>query len=317
MKALLHERYGSPDHLRLAEVDRPIPNEGQVLVRVVAASVNAGDWRRVRAKPWLVRTAEGWRRPKNPLFGADAAGVVEDVGPGVSDLHLGDEVMGIRTGAFAEYVAGANFVPKPVNATFEQAAAVPIAGVTALQALRDHGGLKAGQRVLINGAGGGVGSFAVQIAKAMGAEVTAVTSTDNVEQLRTLGSDRVVDYAREDATRSGPYDLVVDIGGTPSIGRLRRALKPDGTLVLVAAAKGGVGVLGRIGAGVIRRRLFKQRVRFFIAGVEKADLLYLKDLIEAGKLTPCIDRTYPLAETAQALRYLETGHAHGKVVITI
>jgi NADPH:quinone reductase-like Zn-dependent oxidoreductase len=317
MKALLHERYGSPDHLRLAEVDRPAATDGQVLVRVVAASVNAGDWRRVRAKPWLVRTAQGWRRPKNPLFGADAAGVVEDVGAGVSELHVGDAVMGIRTGAFAEYVAGANFVPKPMNASFEQAAAVPIAGVTALQALRDHGALQAGQQVLINGAGGGVGSFAVQIANAMGADVPAVTSTDNVEQLRSLGADRVIDYAREDATRSGPYDLVVDIGGTPSIGRLRRALKPDGTLVLVAAAKGGVGVLGRIGAAFIRRRLFKQRVRFFIADVEKADLLHLKELIETGKLMPCIDRTYPLSETGEALRYLEIGHAHGKVVITI
>ncbi|HEX5578322.1 MAG TPA: NAD(P)-dependent alcohol dehydrogenase, partial [Candidatus Limnocylindria bacterium] len=312
-----HERYGSPDHLRLAEVDRPTAGEGQVLVRVVAASVNAGDWRRVRARPWLVRTAEGWRRPKSPLFGADAAGVVEGVGVGAMDLHVGDEVMGIRTGAFAEYVAGANFVPKPRNASFQQAAAVPIAGVTALQALRDHGGLQAGQRVLINGAGGGVGSFAVQIARAMGAEVTAVTSADNLEQLRSLGAHHVIDYAREDATQGGSYDLVVDTGGTPSIGRLREALAPEGTLVLVAAAKGGVGVLGRIAAGAFRGRVLKQRVRFFIADVSKADLLSLKELIEAGKLRPCIDRTYPLAETGAALRYLETGHAHGKVVITI
>ena len=317
MKALLHERYGSPDDLRLAEVERPTADDGRVLVRVRASSVNAGDWRRVRAKPWLVRPATGWRRPRDPLFGADAAGVVEAVGPDVTELRVGDEVMGIRTGAFAEYVAGVNFVPKPANASFEQAAALPIAGVTALQALRDHGELTAGQRVLINGAGGGVGSFAVQIAKAMGANVTATTSSDNLEMLRSLGADRVVDYAREDALRSGPYDLVVDTGGTPSIGRLRAALAPEGALVLVAAAKGGTGVLGRIGAGIVRRRLLKQRVRFFIADVNKDDLLRLKELVEAGSLRPCIDRTYPLAETGKALRYLESGHAHGKVVITV
>jgi NADPH:quinone reductase-like Zn-dependent oxidoreductase len=317
MKALLHERYGSPDDLRLAEVDRPTLEDDRVLVRVVASSVNAGDWRRVRAKPFLVRTAEGWRRPNSPLFGADAAGVVEEVGAEVTDLRVGDEVMGIRTGAFAEFVCGANFVPKPSNLTFEQAAAVPIAGVTALQALRDHGALQAGQRVMVNGAGGGVGSFAVQIAKAMGAEVTAVTSTDHVELLRSLGADRVIDYTREDATHSGPYDLVVDIGGTPSIGKLRGALTSKGTLVMVGAAKGGIGVLGRIAAGAFRGRVLKQRVRFFIAGVDKADLLYLKELIEAGKVTPAIDRTYPLAEAGRALRYVEAGHAHGKVVITI
>jgi NADPH:quinone reductase-like Zn-dependent oxidoreductase len=317
MKAMLHERYGSPDDLRLAEVDRPTASDRQVLVRVRAASVNAGDWRRVRAKPFLVRTAEGWRRPRAPLFGADAAGIVEEVGPEVADLRIGDEVMGIRTGAFAEYVAGANFVPKPINLSFEQAAAVPIAGLTALQALRDHGALEPGQRVLINGAGGGVGSFAVQIAKAMGADVAVVTSTDKLELLRSLGADRVIDYTREDATGSGPYDLVVDTGGTPSIGKLRSALAPDGTLVLVAAAKGGMGVLGRIAAGAFRGRVLKQRVRFFIAAVRKEDLLHLKALIEAGKVTPAIDRTYPLAETGQALRYLETGQAHGKVVITI
>ena len=317
MKAMLHERYGSPDDLRLAEVDRPVAGDDQVLVRVRAASVNAGDWRRVRAKPWLVRTAEGWRRPKSPLFGADAAGVVEEVGPKVTDLRAGDEVMGIRTGAFAEYVAGANFVPKPANLTVEQAAAVPIAGVTALQALRDKGELQPGQRVLINGAGGGVGSFAIQIAKAMGAHVTASTSADNVELLRSLGADRVIDYRAEDAMKSGPYDLLVDTGGTPSISRLRSAVKPDGMLVLVAAAKGGPGVLGRIVAGAFRGRVLKQRIRFFIAQVRKEDLLHLKELIEAGKVTPAIDRTYPLAETGKALRYLETGHAHGKVVITI
>jgi NADPH:quinone reductase-like Zn-dependent oxidoreductase len=317
MKALLHERYGSPDDLRLAEVDRPTVGDGQVLVRVRAASVNAGDWRRVRAKPFLIRTADGWRRPRSPLFGADAAGVVEGVGPEVTDLHVGDEVMGIRLGAFAEYVAGANFVPKPRNLSFEQAAAVPIAGVTALQALRDKGELQAGQRVLINGAGGGVGSFAVQIAKAMGADVTAVTSADNVELLRSLGADRVIDYRREDAMKSGPYDLVVDTGGTPSIGKLRSALTPQGILVLVAAAKGGLGVLGRIVGGAFRGRVLKQRVRFFLADVSKEDLLYLKELIEAGKVMPAIDRTYPLGETGMALSYLETGHAHGKVVITI
>ena len=261
MKAMLHERYGSPDDLRLAEVDRPTAGDGQVLVRVRAASVNAGDWRRVRAKPFLVRTAEGWRRPRSPLFGADAAGVVEAVGPEVTDLRVGDEVMGIRIGAFAEYVAGANFVPKPVNLSFEQAAAVPIAGVTALQALRDQGRAAVRPACADQWRRWGRGLVRGADRQGHGREChrgrPAATTWSCCARLVL---DRVIDYRREDATKAGPYDLVVDTGGTPSIGKLRSALTPEGTLVLVAAAKGGMGVLGRIAAGAFRGRVLKQNV---------------------------------------------------------
>jgi NADPH:quinone reductase-like Zn-dependent oxidoreductase len=317
MKAILQDRYGSPDLLKLAEIDKPALEDDRVLVRVRASSVNAGDWRAVRANPFFIRLISGLRRPKDPMVGADAAGVVEAVGANVTDLHAGDEVMGIRTGAFAEYVCGANFVPKPSNLSFEQAAAVPIAAITALQALRDHGKVQPGQRVLINGAGGGVGSFAVQLARHLEADVTAVTSTPNVDLARSLGADRVIDYTREDFTKTGPYDVIVDLGGNRSIASMRRALTADGILVLVAAAKGGFGVLGRIAAGAFRARVLKQRVVFFVADVVKDDLRHLTELIEAGKVKPVIDATYPLAEVAKALHHIESGRARGKIVITI
>ena len=317
MKAIRQEQYGSPDLLMLAEVDKPELDDDRVLVRVRASSVNAGDWRQVRANPFFIRFIGGLRRPKSPLVGADAAGVVEAVGDNVTDLHPGDEVMGIRSGAFAEYVCGANFVRKPANLSFEQAAAMPIAAITALQGLRDHGQVQPGQRVLINGAGGGVGTFAVQLAKHLGAEVTAVTTTGNADLVEGLGADRVIDYTREDFTRGGPYDVVVDVGGNRSIASMRRALAPDGRVVLIAAATGGLGVLGRIAAAAFRARVLKQRVKFFVADVSKDDLRLLADLAEAGRIAPVIDSTYPLAEVAKALHRIESGHARGKIVITV
>ncbi|HET6745235.1 MAG TPA: NAD(P)-dependent alcohol dehydrogenase, partial [Candidatus Limnocylindria bacterium] len=284
MKAIRQDRYGSPDLLQLAEVDKPELEDDRVLVRVRASSVNAGDWRQVRANPFLIRLIGGLRRPRSPLVGADVAGVVEAIGANVTDLQPGDEVMGIRSGAFAEYVCGANFVKKPANLSFEQAAAMPIAAITALQGLRDHGQVQPGHRVLINGAGGGVGTFAVQLAKHLGADVTAVTRSGNADLVKELGADRVIDYTREDFTRSGPYDLVVDVGGNRSIASMRRALAPDGRVVLIAAATGGLGVLGRIAAAAFRSRVLKQRVKFFVADVSKDDLRLLADLAEAGKI---------------------------------
>jgi NADPH:quinone reductase-like Zn-dependent oxidoreductase len=318
MKAIVQDRYGSPDVLRLTDVDKPMVDDDDVLVRVRAASVNAGDWRRVRASPFVIRLVEGLRRPRTGAVGVDAAGHVEEVGKDVTHLQPGDEVFGVRKGAFAEYVSGRTFVPKPANLTFEHAAAVPVAGSTALQALRDKGRIQPGQRVLVNGAGGGVGTFVVQIAKAFGADVTGVSSTGKLDLVRSIGADHVIDYTREDFTKSGPrYDLIIDVGGTPSLSACRRALTPDGTLVLVGAGSGPGGPIARLLAGFLRSRLLKQRIVAFISRESKEDLLTLKELIEAGKVAPVIDRTYPLSETAEAIRYLESGHARGKVAITV
>ena len=318
MRAIVQPRYGPPDVLELREVDKPKVADDGVLVRVRATSVNAGDWRRVRASPFMIRISEGLRRPKFTLLGGDVSGVVEEVGNDVAHLHPGDEVFGVRSGAFAEYVSGRSFVPKPANLTFEQSAAVPIAGITALQAVRDKGRIQPGHKVLVNGAGGGVGTFAVQLAKAFGADVTAVTGTDNTEQVRSIGADRVIDYTREDFTKGGRrYDVIIDVGGTPSMGACRRALTPTGTLVRVGAGKGGGGPMVSLLAALVRSRVLRQRVVSFIAKVRTDDLMTLKELIEAGKVTPVIDRTYPLSETAKALRYLESERARGKVIITV
>ena len=319
MRAIVHRRYGSPDVLVLEEVERP-PLEGdRVLVRVRASSVNAVDWHMMRGKPYLVRLSEGLRTPKRLVSGVDVAGVVEAVGGGVTELRPGDEVYGARNGAFAEYVSGRTFVPKPANLTFEQAAAVPVAACTALQALRDKGGIRAGQRVLITGAGGGVGTFAVQLAKAFGADVTGVTSTDKLELVASLGADHVVDYTREDFTHSGKrYDLIVDVAAKNSLSELRRALTADGTLVGVGASKGDwVAPVARMFAAKARSRFGKQRMVSFMADVNKADLLTLKALVETGKVTPVIERTYALSETPDAVRHVETGRTRGKVVITV
>ncbi len=320
MKAIIQQRYGSPDVLRLQDVEKPALEDDRVLVRVCASSVNATDWRHLRGKPYAARPMMGGvRKPKSSAVGVDAAGVVEAVGKDVTHVAPGDEVYGVRNGAFAEYVSGRTFVHKPVNLSFEQAAAVPVAACTALIALRDKGGIQAGQRVLVNGGGGGVGTFAVQLAKAFGAEVTAVSSAENLELMRSLGADQVIDYRREDFTKGKQrYDLIVDVGGRPSVAACRRALTYDGTLVLVGAGKGDwFGPLTRFAVGAVRSRLLKQRVVGFLAEVTKEDLLLLKGIIEAGKVTPVIDRTYPLSEAAEALRYVEPGHAKGKVVITV
>lgn len=319
MRAVLQERYGSPDLLRLGEIDKPMVDEGGILVRVHASSVNAGDWRRVRGAPILVRLLQGMRKPRIPVFGGDAAGIVEAVGEGVTEVKPGDQVYGIRSGALAEYVMGQSFVAKPSTLTFEQAAAVPIAGVTALQAVRDKGQVQPGQRVLVNGAGGGVGTFCVQVAKAMGARVTAVTSSANLEMVRGLGVDLAIDYNTDDFTKAAErYDVVIDVGGNRSVSALRSVLSPSGRVVLVGAGKGQLGPLTRLFGAKIRHGLMKQPVVAFIASPPfKENLDALREWIDAGKITPVIDRTYPLEKTADALRYIETEKAKGKVVITL
>jgi NADPH:quinone reductase-like Zn-dependent oxidoreductase len=319
MKAFVSDRYGSPDVMKLRDVDKPDFTGESALVRVRATSVNAFDWHMLRGKPYLARLGEGFRSPKTTVLGLDVAGIVEAVGANVTHIKPGDRVFGSRTGAFAEYVSGRTMVAMPAGLTFEQAAAVPTAGQTALVGLRDKGEIQAGQRVLINGAGGGVGTFAVQIARALGADVTAVTSTKNVEMVSGIGADRVIDYTREDFTHGAQrYDLIFDVGGNRSLSRTRRVLTPDGTLVLVAPGRGEwIGPIIRILGATVTSRLGRQQVRPFLAPVSRESLLVLKELIEAGKVTPVIDRTYPFAEIPEAVRYLESGHVAGKVVITV
>jgi NADPH:quinone reductase-like Zn-dependent oxidoreductase len=319
MKAIVSTQYGSPEVMKLGEVDKPEVTDDGVLVRVRATSVNPYDWHSLRGQPYIMRIGGGLRRPKQTVLGIDVAGIVEAVGKNVTDLQPGDEVFGVRSGAFAEYVSGRNFVPKPVGLTFEQAAAVPVAGLTALQGLRDKGAIQPGQRVLIYGAGGGVGSFAVQIAKALGADVTGVTTTSNVDMVRSMGADRVIDYTRDDFTRGGQrYDVILDIGAKRPLWKYRRVLAPNGTLVLVGGSAGRwIGPVARALGALVLSRFVSQRLRPFLSDVNKHDLLTLKDLIEAGKVRPVIDRTYPLSETAEAIRYLEAGNARGKVVITL
>ena len=321
MKAVVHHRYGSADALELVEVDRPSPADDEVLVRVRAASVNPADWYSMTGL-LIGRTQTGLRKPKSPRLGVDMAGVVETVGAAVTEFQAGDDVYGGRTGAFAEFVCVRNAVaPKPDRLTFEQAAAIPVAAITALQGLRDKGGLEPGQKVLINGASGGVGTFAVQIAKALGAaHVTGVCSTGNVNAARSLGADRVIDYTKEDFTRTGErYDVLLDVAGTRSYSEYLRVLEPAGRLVVVGAPKGN-RLLGPL-AHVIKLKLGSlgrsQKVVFFIARLTREDLLVLNEMIEAGKVTPVIDRSYELSEIADAMRYLGEGHARGKIIVTV
>jgi NADPH:quinone reductase-like Zn-dependent oxidoreductase len=316
MKAFVQRRYGAPDVLRLEEVPRPIPTEQQVLVRVHAVAINAHDWHMVRGKPYIARLSEGVRRPKDPSIGLDVAGVAEEVGSAVKHVQPGQRVFGSRYGAFAEYVAGKNMIAMPRGATFEAAAAVPTAGYTALQGLRDKGGLQPGQHVLINGAGGGVGTMAVQIAKALGAEVTAVTSARTLELVRSLGADQVIDHTTTDATRTtARYDLVLDIGGNHGLGRLTRILAPDGRLVLVGPGGGQwIGPIARVVGAVLRTRIGSRPVRAFIADPNREDLEYLRGLMETGALTPVIERTYPFDRIPEAIAHVESGGAQGKVV---
>jgi NADPH:quinone reductase-like Zn-dependent oxidoreductase len=319
MKAIIHRRYGGPDALDVVEIEEPTVGADQVLVHVRASSVNAYDWHMLRGKPYIARVGEGFRRPKSVSMGVDASGVVEAVGDNVTDLQPGDEVYGARNGAFAEYVAGRSFAAKPAGLGFEQAAAVPTAGCTALQAIRDKANVKPGQRVLVIGAGGGVGTFAVQIAKALGAEVTAVTSPTKADLAESIGADRAIDHGRTDLTLGGPqYDAIIDVASDRSLRELGRALGPRATLVLVGPGRGQlIGPVARVVTAAIRSRLGKQTFSPFLAKVTKDDLLALSGMIDSGSIKPVIDRTYPLSEVADAVKYVEDGRARGKVVITI
>jgi NADPH:quinone reductase-like Zn-dependent oxidoreductase len=315
VKAIRQHAYGKPERvLSLEEVELPAPQDDQVLVRVRASSVNSVDCRLVTAQPFFVRIAAGLRRPKDPEVGRDAAGVVEAVGKDITGLSVGDEVFGTRSGAFAEYVAGDKFVRKPANVTFEQAAATPIAAITALQALRDGANLQAGERALINGAGGGVGLFAVQIAKHMGARVTGVTAADKVQIVSEAGADEVFDRTNTDYTRSATYDVIVDCGGDKSLSANLHALTPTGRIVMVGAHK---GVLRRMIASYVRRRFRKQPIIPFGAAVNLEDLETLSGMLAAGQIKPIIDRSYPLEQAPAAVAYAETQQAAGKVVVNV
>ena len=321
MKAIVYRRYGSPDVLELQEVAKPEPKDGDVLVRVHAAALNPLDWHLLRGMPYIVRPTAGWRTPKRNIPGVDVAGVVEAVGRNVTRLKPGDEVFGEKSRACAEFVCGPEelFVRKPVNLTPEQAAAVPVGAVTALQALREKGNVQPGQTVLINGASGGVGTFAVQLAKHFGAEVTGVCSTRNTDLVRSIGAEDVIDYTNEDFTRSGQrYDLVIDNVGNRSLISMRRALAPAGTLVLVGASKGNwIAPIARVLAARQLSRFGNRKLVGMLTDIAREDLEYVTELIEAGKVTPVLDRTYPLREVSDAIRYLETMRARGKVVITV
>jgi NADPH:quinone reductase-like Zn-dependent oxidoreductase len=322
MKAIVYYQYGSPDVLKLEEIDKPTPKEDEVLVRVYASSVNPAEWYSMTGL-YIARLGAGLLKPKETRLGTDFAGVVEAVGAQVTQFQPGDEVFGARHGAFAEYVCvGAEraVVRKPANVTFAQAAAVPLAALTALQGLRDYGQLQAGQQVLSNGASGGVGAFAVQIAKALGAEVTGVCSTRNVERVRSLGADHVIDYTREDFTRSTRrYDLFLDNAGSRSWAECQRVLQPKANFVIVGGPKGNrwIGPLSRVINVRLAGLWASQKVTFFVAKLTKADLTILQEMMATGKVTPAIDRQFPLSESAEAMRYLGTGHAQAKVVITM
>jgi NADPH:quinone reductase-like Zn-dependent oxidoreductase len=325
MKAIIYCDYGSPDVLKLENVAKPVPDDNQVLVKVRAASVNPLDWHYMEGTPYVMRLGVGLRKPKETRLGVDYAGTIEAVGKNVTEFKPGDEVFGGRTGAFAQYVCARPdraMALKPANITFEQAASVGIAAVTALQGLRDEGHLQSGQKVLINGASGGVGTFAVQIAKSFGAEVTGVCSTRNLDLVRKLGADHVIDYTKEDFTQSGQlYDLVLDNVGTQPLSGFRKVLKPKGICVLIGG--GGpdegrwIGPLSRPIKAMLLSPFVSQTLVMMMADLNKKDMNLLRDLMQNGRVTPVIDRTYKLSQTPEALRYLEKGHARGKVVISL
>ena len=323
MKAIVYTKYGPPDVLQFREVDKPVPRDDEILVKIHAASVNTLDL--AMRGPFLARIITGgFLKPKDPRLGADIAGRVEAVGANITQFQPGDEVFGVVTaGGFAEYACAAEnkVALKPANLSFEAAAAIPVAAITALQGLRDTGQIQPGQKVLIHGASGGVGTFAVQIAKAFGAEVTAVCSTRNVDMARSMGADQVIDYTQEDVTRTGQrYDLILAVNGYHPIFAYRRALSPTGGYVLVGGSKAHVyqALLQALLLGPVISRTGRQKMGFMgIAKINQQDLVYVKELLEAGKVVPVIKGRYPLRETAEALRYLEEGHAQGKVVIAI
>lgn len=323
MKAIVQDAYGSVEVLELRDIDKPEIGDDEVLVRVHAAGVDRGVWHLMTGQAYLIRLAGyGFRRPKNPVRGSEVAGRVEAIGKDVTRFRPGDDVMGTSEGSFAEYARAREdkLAPKPASLTFEQAAAVPISASTALQAVRDQGKVQPGQKVLVIGASGGVGTYAVQLAKAFGAEVTGVCSTAKVDLVRSIGADHVIDYTRDDfAETEQRYDLILDIGGNRSLSHLRRALTPQGTLVLVGGEGGGrwIGGMDRQVRALAMSPFIRQRLKMFIAREHYEELQVLTELIEAGKITPVIDRTYPLSEVPEAIRYLQEGRARGKVVITV
>jgi NADPH:quinone reductase-like Zn-dependent oxidoreductase len=326
VKAIVRDTYGSPDVLELTDIDKPEPGDDEVLLRVHAASVNPADWHILRGAPYIARIEFGLRKPKDRVLGCDVAGHIEAVGKNVTMLQPGEEVFGSPfmhgLGAFAEWVCISEdlLAPKPAALSFEQVAAVPLAALTALQGLRDQGRIEPGHKVLIIGASGGVGTFAVQIAKAFGANVTGVCSTRNVEMVRALGADHVIDYTQEDFTQSGQkYDLIFQLAGTLSPSECRSALTSNGNLVLSSGESEGrwIGPVDRVIKGFVLSPFVSQKMASFTVKPNREDLQLLKQFIEDGTLTPVIDRTYPLAQVPEAMRYLEEGHARGKVVITL
>jgi NADPH:quinone reductase-like Zn-dependent oxidoreductase len=319
MKAIVQDKYGSPDVLQLKDIDKPVVKDDEVLVRVCAAAVNIGDWHLLQGVPYVMRLGIGLRRPRREIPGLDIAGRVEAIGRSVKQFQPGDEVFGWCKGAFADYACAAqsNLLAKPANLTFEQSAAVGDSAFTALNAVRDQGKVQPGQRVLINGASGGVGTFAVQIAKLFGANVSGVCSTRNVDLVRSIGADQVIDYTKEDFTQTEQrYDVMLDMVGSRSLSDCRRALTPRGTYVLVGVSNLGRWFgLGRQAKALLLSRFVRQRMRVFVVRHNREDLVVLKDLVEAGKVAPVIDRLYTLSEVPDALRHQGEGHAQGKIVI--
>ena len=317
MKAVVYRKYGPPDLLRLEDIEKPLPGNNQVLVKVIAASVNAYDWHLLRGKPFMARFIGGLIRPKNPVLGADFAGRVEAVGSSVRQFEPGQEVFGCQQGSFAQYISvrEERLVCMPANISFEQAAATPMAALTALQALRDYGSIQPGQRVLINGAGGGVGTFAVQIARSFGADVTGVCSTRNLEMVRSIGAHHVIDYNHENFTKSDrSYDLIIGANGYHSIFDYRRALSPRGVYIMTGGSnaqmfQASLGGLVSVGT--------RKKLGGMMAKVDPKDLAFLAKLLEEGRIKPVIDRHYPLGEVPQAIRYIEEGHARGKIIIVV
>ena len=322
MKAIFHERFGGPEVLALSDVERPKLEDDRVIVRVRAASMNPYDWHMIRRLPYVARASAGLRSPKHPVPGADFAGVVEEVGANVTGFAPGDRVFGSGPGAFAEYVAarGRSIAGKPDNITFEQAAAVPMAGLTALQGIRDRGRLRAGEKVLVNGASGGVGTFAVQIAKAMGAVVTGVCSGRNVDMVRSIGADHVIDYTDEDFTHSGiRYDLIFDVVSTQRLSAIRKSVSDTGRYVTAGAVEMGnwIGPFSHLARVKLGSIMGKPTMMSMLTKGSPDDLGVLRDFLASGEIVPVIDRSYPLAETPEAMAYLETMRARGKIVITL
>jgi NADPH:quinone reductase-like Zn-dependent oxidoreductase len=324
MRAAVRDRYGSPERVvEVREVDKPVPSDDQVLVRVAAAGLNVADWYGVTGRPWVGRPKSGLRKPKEERLGVDYAGTVEAIGKNVTQFQPGDEVFGARTGAVAEYVAARAdraIVHKPANVTFELASTVAVAGTTALQGLRDKGQLQPGQQVLVNGASGGVGTYGMQIAKALGGEVTAVCSTGNVELVRSLGADHVVDYTQEDFTRSDRrYDVLLDVAGNRSLTACKRVLAPDARFVVIGGPRSNrlLGPLGHVAATLVPGLWSSQKVGFFIAKLNKGDMEILRELLETGQVIPVIDRRYELSEVAEAFEYMGEGHCRSKIVVTM